>query len=384
MSSVITKNELRDESLSYLRGQLHQLLKTQPINKFDKLTTNNLNYQLSITLVQTLNNDIEVELQDQLTKLQHVREEYYQQKKEFSIVKEITNQKIAEAHNENEKLAKNFSQLEKYLMSLRSKHQKVQYIERNETEIRPSSILSFSNSSEIKNKLTTKDIATEYKKLHIRNIKEIEEVKKKCADFYNKAQKTQYDKLYSELKIPQIEKENEIKSRKLKELEEKYKIMIKLLNKKLKINLSSTFNADEMMTNKECIKKALNNKVENYKQKLVSEIQMLLPGIDVSETCDMSTKVYEFINSSILEKENECQRTLKRSEMREAKLKANLSETLKELNEITNSIDSSSILDEIDAIKSEWRQEKESLDRKMSLLSQKMNVFSSSSLNNPL
>ena len=387
MATLLSKDELREEALSYLRAKIHSIIKNQKSVKMDKLTVQNLNYQLSICLIHYLNNDFEAELQTKLMKMTKLSEEKAKIKKEYLLTKESLEKQKELALQSNEETKKKFDDLEKYLyyMQERQEMNKNFLKENGGTEISITSLLASSANARKGGVLNTAaDLSKFYSFYHsvaenqkriIRETKEkskkmfIQEIKKQSA--------AQFDKHGIEEQNQTIDQ----KRKKLKEMEDVYQTTIATINKHLHLNINTSYESSaNFIEIKKSVKKALSEKTQRRKQRIINEIKMQIPDVEIDNYNDINKAIHEYIEAALLEKEAECQRILRRSSRREHKLRLKLAETLQEMRELHYQVnDSSSLIDEIDILKSEWQQQSTSLDRKMQILSQRMSKSSGSS-----
>ena len=386
---LLSKDELREESLAYLRMQVHSLLKKQKIWNFDRLTVNDLNYQLSVSLVHFLNNEDEMVLQDEITRQAFYQAEKTKIQKELTNVREDTNRQIQIAHRDNEDMQRKFDELDKYLRKLQERQEKnlkmmnqinsfrknTENIEQTETKLDTyySSTTTYANYNK-----NTLDIS-QFKQQFIENIKKQKETlraaKKECKNILMQEISDKKEQLTHDAGISLKKKKLKDKQDELRQLEKRYSQTIAAINNVLHLNLPTAFTDYSAISNiKTEIRKTIKAKVHKRKKQLFKEITKELPGIEITDTQNLSSNVQQHIALALMEKERECQRRLQKSAQRSQFLKTKLVETLSDIRQLKNSgLDStSSLLEEVELYRDEWAQEKKLLDQKMSLLSERV------------
>ena len=393
MSVVISKDELREESLAYLRAQLHNILKKQDICRFDRLTINDLNYRLSIALVHSLNNDTEVELEEQLSRLLKYQEESRKYKQELRNVKEETTKQIQNAHADNENMQRRFDDLEKFLFHLQNKQEKNINLVQQLNSFRQKSSLRETTETELDTLFSSTNTPTSqrvgdiasFKRDFIELVKQqktlLQKSKTECKQLFLEEvkDKTQLLTINSGIKIEQRKMKE--KEEELKRLQRIYSQTIATINHVLHLNLQTTFLDYSLIPDmKTEIKKALRQRIHSRKKKVLKEITHEMPGIEIDDTGNIYKTIQQYISATLLEKERECQKRLRKSTQREQILKSKLTETLYDIRQFRENTfeDSASLLEEIEGLRDEWAQEKKSLDQKMALLNQRMSQQSSS------
>lgn len=383
-----TTDDLREEALHCLRTEVSNLFQRQSkYIKFDRMTLNNLHYQLALSLVRLINSDDEPMVIKQIENYVQLQNQYEYLQNVLRHERQAAEEEVKRAHLDNLKLQKNFDQLEKELLELQFQHKKRSDLLRSKIN---AEFMGVQNNMTLSGKgrqmcsgsqKSLNQIRQDYMKFAQSLSNEMQSAKRKLLQYVRSSlkqmQNEEFQKSDYNIKKRQYD---ETKARQA-QLRRQYTAAASALNRTLNISLptqfSSAMKVDDMLR---FVRDRYDAQVQSEINNVKNELKSLWPEMHF-EGYNINDAFNEYLRRTIELKEQECQKILTRSAKREKKLKDKLAETLADLKQLQSRsfADSSKIISEINSLKNSYNNQQSTLDQKVMLLTERIRSPSSSS-----
>lgn len=383
-----TLDDLREDSLRCLRSELGKLFQRQSKTiKFDRITLNNLHYQLALTLVQIINSDTEPQLQKELNTLVDYQKQLQFYQNVLRHEQQAAEEEIKRARLDTSQLRKSFELLENELMELQLRQKKRTELLKSKTDAHYAELQAKSAVSGRGRMMlsSTRDslanLKRNYSDLVNKQVFEMRDIQKKLTSYVKTSMsRIQNDALSNVNYNQQKQRTNDAKAtlnKARKQYTEAITVINRLFEQNLPLNSTSDLRTDDLLR---FVRDRYNTRVQSEIDNVKKELLSILPDLQFTGM-SIYDAITELIKRRIAEKEEYCKKILLRSAKREKKLKEKLAETLSELKQLRSRsfADSSRIITEINTLKNNYNNSQMTLDQKVMMLTERIKSPSSSS-----
>ena len=391
MEKEYTKDDLRADAFAILRDRVREIFQKQSANiKFDRIALSSLNYQLALALSRSLSDENEAKLICMIEARQKNEDllQFYQN--ELRKQQQMSEEQIKAAHGDNMRMKNEFDKLENTLKNAKIRKSKKQA--KLQKEVCATSEVIQNTARFIKNhndemksvaKIDLNYVKNAFEQCNEKKIELLENTKAACIRFCDKRIKEINENTPKKYKIEEMEKRNEQKAKKLREMESKYSKVISAVNSELELNLPTQFANENSPVVRNEIQRAMKRKISDEIGKVREEIEREMPEI-VLDGNNWQEAINKYIMENIRTKELECMKILKRSSLREKKLKEKLSDVFNDLSKLKGGrMNQSRILSEMSSARDDWNSNQAKLDEKMAKLNEKMISSTNNSITLP-